>query len=172
MWPISRGCPRVPQSCSTAPFIAMVRPSLVAVVERHQAFVVELAKRHLEEVIAAVIGAHAVPREPPQFADAQTGAAHQVQTEGDGRVRMLESLLQLQGRRPAAAAAADSRASSAGRLGAAGAKAMMAVQGMFWGARYGKLVDPYGHEWGINQQVKHLTAAEEAEQAKLFFSKK
>jgi PhnB protein len=47
----------------------------------------------------------------------------------------------------------------------------MAVQEMFWGARYGKLVDPYGHEWGINQQVRQLTEAEEADGAQQYFSK-
>ena len=55
---------------------------------------------------------------------------------------------------------------------AAGAKVLMPVADMFWGARYGKLMDPYGHEWGINQQLMELTAAEEAEQAKRYFSKK
>jgi PhnB protein len=58
------------------------------------------------------------------------------------------------------------------RAVAAGARVLMAVQDMFWGARYGKLVDPYGHEWGINQQVTQLTPAEEADRARLFFSKK
>ncbi len=58
------------------------------------------------------------------------------------------------------------------RASAAGAQVLMAVQDMFWGARYGKLLDPYGHEWGINQQVKHLTEAEEAKGAQQYFSKK
>jgi PhnB protein len=38
------------------------------------------------------------------------------------------------------------------RAVAGGARLLMPVQDMFWGARYGKLVDPFGHEWGINQQ--------------------
>ena len=41
-----------------------------------------------------------------------------------------------------------------------GSRVLMPVQDMFWGARYGKFVDPYGHEWGINQQQKELTAEE------------
>ena len=57
------------------------------------------------------------------------------------------------------------------RASAAGATVMMPVQDMFWGARYGKLLDPYGHEWGINQQVEELTEAEEAEKARQYFSK-
>jgi PhnB protein len=57
------------------------------------------------------------------------------------------------------------------RATTAGATVLMAVQNMFWGARYGKLVDPYGHEWGINQQVKQLTEAEESAAARKYFSK-
>jgi PhnB protein len=57
------------------------------------------------------------------------------------------------------------------RASAAGATVMMPVQDMFWGARYGKLLDPYGHEWGINQQVEELTEVEEAEKARQYFSK-
>jgi uncharacterized glyoxalase superfamily protein PhnB len=37
---------------------------------------------------------------------------------------------------------------------AAGARVSMPVQDVFWGGRYGKIVDPFGHEWGINQQLK------------------
>jgi len=31
----------------------------------------------------------------------------------------------------------------------AGAKEVMAVADMFWGDRYGLVVDPYGHRWAI-----------------------
>jgi len=54
---------------------------------------------------------------------------------------------------------------------AAGATIMFPLTDMFWGARYAKLMDPYGHEWGINHQVKQVTEAEEAEGAKRYFSK-
>ncbi len=55
---------------------------------------------------------------------------------------------------------------------AAGATVMFPVQDMFWGARYGKLMDPFGHEWGINQQVTQVTETEEAKGAQEYFSKK
>lgn len=55
---------------------------------------------------------------------------------------------------------------------AAGAKVLRPVADMFWGARYGKLLDPYGHEWGINQQVKVLTASDEAEKGREFFARR
>lgn len=54
---------------------------------------------------------------------------------------------------------------------AAGATVMMPVTKMFWGARYGKLKDPYGHEWGINEQVEELSAEEEARAAERHFGK-
>jgi PhnB protein len=57
------------------------------------------------------------------------------------------------------------------RAVARGARMLMPVQDMFWGARYGKMVDPYGHEWGINQQVKVLSPEETEAQAAEFFAK-
>lgn len=52
-----------------------------------------------------------------------------------------------------------------------GARVLMPVQDMFWGARYGKIIDPYGHEWGINQQLEELTAEESQKRADEFFGK-
>lgn len=46
------------------------------------------------------------------------------------------------------------------RAVALGARVLMPVQDMFWGARYGKIRDPFGHEWGINQQQKELSKEE------------
>ena len=54
---------------------------------------------------------------------------------------------------------------------AAGAKITMPVQDMFWGARYGKIIDPFGHEWGINQQVKEQSDEETQAEADEFFGK-
>jgi uncharacterized glyoxalase superfamily protein PhnB len=56
------------------------------------------------------------------------------------------------------------------RAAAAVATIMMPVTEMFWGARYAKLLDPFGHEWGINQQKNTLTDAEEHDNAKRFFA--
>jgi PhnB protein len=55
---------------------------------------------------------------------------------------------------------------------AAGASIMMPVTEMFWGARYGKLKDPYGHEWGINEQLEERAVADEAKRAEEYFSKR
>ena len=52
-----------------------------------------------------------------------------------------------------------------------GAHVLMPVADMFWGARYGKIVDPFGHEWGINQQQRELGKEETAAAAAEFFAK-
>lgn len=57
------------------------------------------------------------------------------------------------------------------RAVAAGAIVTMPVADMFWGARYGKIVDPFGHEWGINQQLQSQTEAETEARAGEFFTK-
>jgi uncharacterized glyoxalase superfamily protein PhnB len=43
------------------------------------------------------------------------------------------------------------------RATAAGATARMPVTDMFWGARYGMVVDPFGHLWSMATQVRNLT---------------
>jgi len=57
------------------------------------------------------------------------------------------------------------------RAVAGGARVLMPVQDMFWGGRYGKIVDPFGHEWGINQQLKEQSEAETEAAAVDFFAK-
>jgi PhnB protein len=54
---------------------------------------------------------------------------------------------------------ADADASFA-RATAAGAKPLMPVTEMFWGARYGVLTDPYGHAWSVATQVKEMSPEE------------
>jgi hypothetical protein len=34
---------------------------------------------------------------------------------------------------------------------------------MFWGARYGVLQDPFGHQWSVATQVRNLTMAQIAD---------
>jgi PhnB protein len=42
----------------------------------------------------------------------------------------------------------------------AGATAHMPVENTFWGARYGQLLDPYGHMWEVNQEVQQRSEDE------------
>ena len=39
----------------------------------------------------------------------------------------------------------------------AGAKPIMPPADMFWGDRYGQLVDPFGHRWSIAEHLEDLT---------------
>ena len=57
------------------------------------------------------------------------------------------------------------------RAVARGASVLMPVQKMFWGARYGKIVDPFGHEWGINQQLEEQSEDQTKAAAEEFFAK-
>lgn len=43
---------------------------------------------------------------------------------------------------------------------AAGATATMPPMNMFWGDRYGKLKDPFGHEWSMASHVEDVTPEE------------
>ena len=42
----------------------------------------------------------------------------------------------------------------------AGAQVRSPLEDAFWGDRYGKVADPFGHEWGIATRVRELTPEE------------
>lgn len=46
------------------------------------------------------------------------------------------------------------------RAVAAGATVRAPLENAFWGDRYGKITDPFGHEWGIATRVKDMTPEE------------
>ena len=46
------------------------------------------------------------------------------------------------------------------RAVAAGAKVAMPLENAFWGDRYGKLIDPFGHEWSIGTHVEDVPPEE------------
>jgi PhnB protein len=59
----------------------------------------------------------------------------------------------------------------------AGAKATMPPADMFWGDRFGKVSDPFGHEWGLATHKEDLSPEEirkrgQAEMAKMAKGKK
>ncbi len=43
---------------------------------------------------------------------------------------------------------------------AAGAKVKMPLADQFWGDRWGKLADPYGHDWSVATHIKDLSPEE------------
>jgi len=58
--------------------------------------------------------------------------------------------------------------SAFGRAVKAGATVEMPVSDMFWGDRYGKLADPFGHKWSIGTHKQDVTMAEMEEAQKEF----
>ena len=46
------------------------------------------------------------------------------------------------------------------RAVAGGATVKMPLDNMFWGDRYGKLTDPFGHEWGIATHKEDVSEEE------------
>ena len=52
----------------------------------------------------------------------------------------------------------------------AGARVLMPVADMFWGDRFGRLADPFGHEWGLSTHKEDLTPDEIARRAKAAFT--
>ena len=41
-----------------------------------------------------------------------------------------------------------------------GAEVLMTPDDMFWGERFGRVRDPFGHEWGIATTIKEMSAEE------------
>ncbi len=56
-----------------------------------------------------------------------------------------------------------------GRAVEAGAKVAMPLSDMFWGDRYGKIVDPFGHHWSIAAHIEDLTPEQIGERQALAF---
>jgi PhnB protein len=42
----------------------------------------------------------------------------------------------------------------------AGAEIKMPIADMFWGDRYGQVIDPFGHSWSIATRIKDMTPEE------------
>jgi PhnB protein len=56
------------------------------------------------------------------------------------------------------------------RAVAAGAKVTMPVEDMFWGDRYGKLEDPFGHHWSVATHLRDMTPEEIQQAAQKMFA--
>jgi PhnB protein len=52
----------------------------------------------------------------------------------------------------------------------AGAKVTMPAADMFWGDRYAKLEDPFGHQWSIGTHLRDMTPAEVGRAAEKAFA--
>ena len=56
------------------------------------------------------------------------------------------------------------------RAVAAGATSEMAPQDMFWGDRYCKLIDPFGHKWSIGTHIEDVSPKEMARRGREFMA--
>jgi PhnB protein len=56
------------------------------------------------------------------------------------------------------------------RAVSAGAKADMPVADMFWGDRFGQVIDPFGHKWNLATHKEDLTPEEMRKRAETFFA--
>jgi PhnB protein len=54
---------------------------------------------------------------------------------------------------------------------AAGARVEMPLENMFWGDRYGKLVDPFGQSWAIATRVENVSPQDMERRMKEFMTK-
>ncbi len=52
------------------------------------------------------------------------------------------------------------------RAVAAGAKLTMPIDDMFWGDRYGRLEDPFGHHWAVATHIRDVSPEELRETAR------
>jgi PhnB protein len=52
---------------------------------------------------------------------------------------------------------------------AAGATVEMPLDNQFWGDRYGKLADPFGHKWSLATHIEDLTPKQMAKRGEEFF---
>jgi PhnB protein len=52
----------------------------------------------------------------------------------------------------------------------AGATVLMPPQDMFWGDRYGVVVDPFGHKWAFATHIKDMTPEEMMEASQAVFA--
>jgi uncharacterized glyoxalase superfamily protein PhnB len=53
----------------------------------------------------------------------------------------------------------------------AGATVSMPLADMFWGDRFGKLIDPFGHHWSVSEHLEDLTPEEMASRMAAFTGK-
>lgn len=52
----------------------------------------------------------------------------------------------------------------------AGAKAEMPPQDMFWGDRFGKLTDPFGHDWALATHIEDVTPEQMKQRQQDFYA--
>jgi PhnB protein len=96
------------------------------------------------------------------------GIIHAQTLIGDSPILLAEEMPDMGGKGPLALGGSsvtlniytDDADALFARAVAAGAKVRMPMDDMFWGDRYGQVVDPFGHVWAIGQHKKDPTPDE------------
>jgi PhnB protein len=57
------------------------------------------------------------------------------------------------------------------RAVAAGAKVTLPLANQFWGERYGRVRDPFGHSWGLGQRIENVAAEEMERRVRTAFTR-
>jgi PhnB protein len=115
------------------------------------------------EFYKRAFGAEELHRMPMPGSDGQVRLGHAALQIGDSRLFLADEFPEYgsngpNGSSPVSLHLYVTDADAAfGRAVEAGATVTMPLADMFWGARYGKLVDPFGHHWSIATHLEDLT---------------
>ena len=103
-----------------------------------------------------------------RMADPTGKVGHAEITIGDSRIMIGEESLERGARSPESVGGSpvsiflyvDDVDAFAKQAVSAGAKLLMPVQDQFWGDRYGRLADPFGHVWDVATHKEDVTPEE------------
>src|SRR4051794_10657074 len=115
------------------------------------------------EFYKRAFGAEEIYRMPFPGPDGRTKLGHGELQIGDSRLFLADEFPEHGSTGPAGSSpvtihlyVTDADATFA-RAVEAGATVSMPLTEMFWGDRYGKLVDPFGHHWAVSEHLEDLT---------------
>lgn len=149
-----------------------------AIPDGHSSVVPHLVVRGAAEAIEfykVALGAEEIARMPSPNGQ---GIMHAELKIGDGRIFLCDETPQMErwvspkslnGTTVALHLWSDNVDTLFERAVKAGAKVKMPLMDMFWGDRYGRIADPFGHEWSLAQHVKDVTPEEMISAAAEFF---
>jgi uncharacterized glyoxalase superfamily protein PhnB len=121
-------------------------------------------------------GAQELVRMPFPGADGKMTIGHAELQIGDSKLYLAEECPEAGSIAPAASSPVTlhlyvTNADAAfARAVDAGAKVAMPLTDMFWGDRFGKVVDPFGHHWSIAEHLEDLTPAQMKERMAAFMA--
>jgi PhnB protein len=124
------------------------------------------------EFYKSAFGAEEISRMPMPAPDGSMRIGHAELQIGDSKIMLADEfpehgMLGPQGQTPVTIFlyVTDVNASFA-RAVEAGATVRMPLADMFWGDRFGSLVDPFGHQWSMAEHIEDLTPEQMKERMK------